>query len=414
VTDLALDPEPARGAALDAGRFDVVVAGNGPAGGQAARELAAAGLSVALVTRETTIGLPVTSTAGTIAETLSEFGLPRDVVQRDICGLRLVGPSRRLEIWYDEPSAHVLDFRRLKEFLFEDAVASGATAFTGTTVLAPILEHGRAAGVRARSREHGGTLELRGRVVVDATGPAGVLAAGLGLRSRRPGLLGSGLEVVLEGQRLDAEGRWFDIFLGRRVVPGGYAWISPIGPAAAKVGACWILAYAERERSLEEHLRRFIETEPQLVPGPPLETHGGFAYVNGGVRRHAQDGFLAIGDAANQVNPLFGEGIRHCLWSGRLAARTILDAMARNDLSVRSLGAYDARWRTYRDWQWPLAQTFHRALYRATDAQLDYNLATFNRADRDAVVRVLKNRSRATDRLRLAWPAAKTLVRSLF
>ena len=102
MTDLALDPEPAQGRVLDAGTFDVVVAGNGPAGGQAARELAAAGLSVALVTRETTIGLPITSTAGTIAETISEFGLPRDAVERDIYGLRLIGPSRRLEIWYDD------------------------------------------------------------------------------------------------------------------------------------------------------------------------------------------------------------------------------------------------------------------------------------------------------------------------
>jgi digeranylgeranylglycerophospholipid reductase len=414
MTDLAVDSGPAEETALDAGSFDVVVAGNGPAGGQAARELAAAGLSVALVTRETTIGLPVTSTAGTISETIQEFALPRHVVQRDVCGLRLVGPTRRLEIWYDEPSAHVLDFRRLKEFLFEDAVAAGAVPFTGTTVLAPVVDGGRIVGVRARSRDDGGALRLRGRVVVDATGPAGVLASSLGVRSRRPGLLGSGLEVVLEGLRLDDDGRWFDIFLGRGVVPGGYAWISPVGPASAKVGACWILAYARRERSLEEHLQRFIESEPQLVPGAPLETHGGFAYVNGGVRRHAREGFLAIGDAANQVNPLFGEGIRHCLWSGRLAARTILEALGRNDTSARALGAYDARWRAYRDWQWPLAETFHRALYRATDAQLDYNLATFSRANREAVVRVLKNRSRATDRLRLAWPAAKTLVRSLF
>ena len=135
--------------------FDVVVAGNGPAGGQAARELAAAGLSVALVTRETTIGVPVTSTAGTISETLDEFEIPRDVVQRDVNGLRLFGPSETLSIWYDEPSAHVLDFRRLKEFLFRDAVAQGAVPFVGTTAREPIVEGDRVVGVRCRSREGG-------------------------------------------------------------------------------------------------------------------------------------------------------------------------------------------------------------------------------------------------------------------
>ncbi|MFN2433637.1 MAG: NAD(P)/FAD-dependent oxidoreductase [Gemmatimonadota bacterium] len=393
--------------------FDVVVAGNGPAGAQAARELAGAGFSVALVTRETTIGLPVTSTAGTITETLEEFALPREVVQRDMNGLRLFGPSERLEIWYDEPSAHVLDFRRLKEFLFREAVAAGAIPFTGTTVREPLLEGGRVTGVRCRARGDGAQVELRGRVVVDATGPAGVLASRLGLRAQRPPLLGSGLEYVLEGLPLDRDGRWFDIFLGRRVVPGGYAWISPVGPESAKVGVAWILSYAKRTGALEDHLRRFLETERQLRPGPALETHGGFAYVTGGIRRHAREGFLAIGDAANQINPLFGEGIRHCLWSGRFAAATIREGLERGDTSERALSRYDRRWRGYRDFQWPLAAFFHRMLYRADDARLDYSLRTFQRADLDAVTRVLKNRKRWSDRLRLAYPALKTVVRSL-
>jgi digeranylgeranylglycerophospholipid reductase len=395
-------------------RFDVVVAGNGPAGGEAARELAGAGFSVALVTRETTIGLPVTSTAGTISETLSEFGIPRDVVQQDVNGLRLFGPTELLSIWYDEASAHVLDFRKLKEFLFSDAVAHGASPFIGTTAREPIVEDGQVVGVRCRSRADGSPIELRGRVVVDATGPAGVLAATLGLRQRRPARFGSGIEYVLDGLPLDQEGRWFDIFLGGRVVRGGYAWISPVGARSAKVGACWIFPHAERTAPLEEHLRRFIASERQLTPGPARETHSGFAYVNGGLRRHARAGFLVIGDAANQINPLFGEGIRHCLWSGRLAARTIAQALERNDVSAARLGRYDSRWRGYRDFQWPLAAFFHRMLYGATDAQLDFNLRTFQRADKDALTRTLKNRSRWSDRARLALPSFKTLVRSLF
>jgi flavin-dependent dehydrogenase len=187
-----------------------------------------------------------------------------------------------------------------------------------------------------------------------------------------------------------------------------------VGPRSAKVGACWIFPYAERRAPLEDHLRRFIDRERQLVPGPARETHSGFAYVNGGIRRHSRDGFLVIGDAANQINPLFGEGIRHCLWSGRLAARTILDALEKGDVSARALAGYDGRWRRYRDFQWPLAAFFHRMLYGATDAQLDFNLRTFQRADRDALTRVLKNRSRWSDRLRLAYPSVKTLARSFF
>ena len=395
-------------------RFDVVVAGNGPAGGEAARELAGAGLSVALVTRETTIGIPVTSTAGTIVETMDEFGLPREIVQRDMNGLRLFGPTERLEIWHDEPSGHVMDFRKFKEFLFRAAVAAGAVPFTGTTVREPVLERGRVAGVRCRSRADGADLELRARITIDATGPAGVLASQLGLRERRPTLLGLGLEYVLEGLPLDLEGRCFDIYLGRKVMPGGYAWISPVGAESAKVGVAWIQAYAERTQALVEHLQRFIATERQLVPGRVLETHSGFAYVNGGVRRHALEGFLAIGDAANQINPLFGEGIRHSLWSGRLAAITILEALADGGVSARALAVYDRRWRSYRDYQWPLAGLLHRMLYRATDAQLDFNLRTFQRTDLDALVRVLKNRSRWSDMLRLAYPGLKTLVRSFF
>lgn len=394
--------------------FDVVVAGNGPAGGQAARELASVGLTVALVTRETTIGVPVTSTAGTITETVEEFALPREIVQRDINGFRMFGPSERLEIWYDEPSGHVLDFRKLKEFLFQEAEAAGAVTFTGTTVREPLVEEDRVIGVRCRSRGDGAELELHGRVVVDATGPAGVLASRLGLRARRPKLFGAGIEYVLEGLPLDRDGRYFDIYLGRETMPGGYAWISPVGPAAAKVGVAWITAYTNgAPDALKKYLHRFIAGERQLVPGPVLETHAGFAYVNGGIRRHARDGFLAIGDAANQINPLFGEGVRHCLWSGRLAARTIGEALERGDTSARALESYEPRWRSYRDFQWPLATFFHHMLYQADDARLDFNLRAFQRANLEALTRVLKNRARWSDRVRLAYPTLKTLVRAL-
>jgi len=64
----------------------------------------------------------------------------------------------------------------------------------------------------------------------------------------------------------------------------------------------------------------------------------------GGVSKTYGDGFLLIGEAAGQIDPLTGQGIQYGMEAGRLAATTLVEGLAANDLSAKMLKRYEDRW----------------------------------------------------------------------
>ena len=94
-----------------------------------------------------------------------------------------------------------------------------------------------------------------------------------------------------------------------------------------------------------------------------MDLHGGNIYINAGIKKHSKNGFLAIGDAAMQINPLAGEGIRPALHSGRMAARVIDKALSSSDFSESALKEYDKSWQKYIGPKWRRAFLISEKLY---------------------------------------------------
>jgi len=124
---------------------------------------------------------------------------------------------------------------------------------------------------------------------------------------------------------------------------------SPWG-VRAKVGVC--VFDNEKVPDLRQVLRNFVAGLPFLSHIEPTEFHGGSIYVNGGIKQFVTDNFLVIGDAAAQINPLGGEGVRHALWSGRFAANTIDQALKAGNSSKKALGGYEKLWKNYVGKKW--------------------------------------------------------------
>ncbi len=110
-------------------------------------------------------------------------------------------------------------------------------------------------------------------------------------------------------------------------------------------------------------LKKFMGKFPELKNVQPMDLHGGNIYVTGGLNECVYPGLIAIGDAAMQINPLAGEGIRHSLHSGRMAAETIDQALSRNDISEKELAAYDKKWAAYTGKKWRLSYLIAEQLY---------------------------------------------------
>ena len=159
-------------------------------------------------------------------------------------------------------------------------------------------------------------------------------------------------------------------FLGSSYAPRGYAWIGPMrNGRGAKVG---IGRYGSVAGGMDllEQLSDFIDRVLDVAQCAPIEIHGGAAHASGGVRQHVFQNIVLVGDAAHQVNPLIGEGIRHALRVGRMAADAI-DGYLKEESGLATFKEqYERNWRGAFSLKWKISKLFSDMLYRNMDDEV--------------------------------------------
>src|SRR3989442_14331759 len=162
--------------------YDAVVVGAGPAGGMAARPLAAAGFRTAILEKKKIVGEPVQC-----AEGVSEFGLasnglhPRDewVAQR-VSGAKCIVPNGT---WFyiTRLPGYAISRPTFDRWLVDGAVDDGAELRTSTKVTGIARHDGG-----WRSEANGETIESR--ILIGADGPARFIARQAGLLRKHEGI----------------------------------------------------------------------------------------------------------------------------------------------------------------------------------------------------------------------------------
>jgi hypothetical protein len=149
------------------------------------------------------------------------------------------------------------------------------------------------------------------RVVIDAAGK-------LSRFTKRRGVDEFGIQFFEEGERGSVLDFWFfeDAYGGGVSVEGGRSNFSFL--------------------IRRDALNRYLDRPGCLVTGPL------------GYDRLPGD-FIAIGDAAGMVDPFCGEGMRHALETGILAARVVANGIRRNTSYQEMKNEYEARWQ--RRWE---------------------------------------------------------------
>jgi geranylgeranyl reductase family protein len=292
-------------------RFDVVVAGAGPAGSATAIHLARAGARTLLVDRAR-FPRDKPCGGGLTGRALKQAPCPVDPVVKHVVDrfeLRL-GFGRGFTRRYRRPLVLMTQRRRLDAFLVEQAAAAGAEFRDGSKV-----EDVSANGAGLEVRIAGET--VRAGAVVGADGANGVVARRLGLG-----------EGIVPGVALEGNVPWSAVERGRYegravfhigLVPGGYGWVFPKGEHANIGVGGW-----EREGpKLREHLARLAAVHGTRL-GDLTDLRGHRLPARRVGSRAASGRVLLVGDAAGLVDPLSGDGIYEAFVSGRLAAEAIV------------------------------------------------------------------------------------------
>ena len=345
---------PAVGESAD--KADVIVVGAGPSGSSLAYYLATAGLDVLLLEktsfpREKVCGDGLTPRS---VKALTSMGIPidDDGWYRNK-GLRIIGGGARIELpWPELSSFPGLGLTRTRldfdQILARNAVKAGARLIENMTVTGATLDErtGRVSGVTAVHAEPagdgggtapGGSAErtFAGRLVVAADGNSSRLSVSLGLHKRTDRPLGVAVRTYYASPRHtdDYLEAWLDLWDGKSLLPG-YGWIFGMGDGTANVGV-GLLNTSESFGHIDYRalLRRWVAGMPRewgLAEETRTAPIRGAALPMGFNRTpHYTKGLLLVGDAGGMINPFNGEGIAYAMESGEIAARSIVQALAR-------------------------------------------------------------------------------------
>ena len=308
--------------------FDVLVVGAGPAGASAALAAAQRGLRTVILEEHQAVGSPVHCGGGLSSIALGRLGFepPESCVSSSVKGIRVVFPggcSRTLT----EPGV-VLERARFDQFLVDKAVSAGAELRLRSRVVA--LDRQAQEWTATTSRGDA----RRAKVVIDASGVMSVASSAVNTNPRPETRVG--LQVELGDIPNDG---YMDFYLWPEYCDDGYLWMIPKSGGRAIVGLLTSDSGGV-ERRIEQFLRRLgWERKPRV------RSFGGRAPASGPAPHTFGDGLLLVGDAAGFTSPLFQGGIQLALMSGRFAAETAADALAKGDWSGRKLAAYERRWR---------------------------------------------------------------------
>src|SRR5712691_2606948 len=335
---------------------DVVVIGGGPAGSTVSTLIAQQGYRVELFERERFPRFHIGESL--IPETywvLKRLGmLPKMQASHFVrkYSVQFVNASGKLSapfyFWDNKPHECSQTWQvarsEFDQMLLENAREHGAIAREGVRVLDVLFEDGRAVGVTIKEAD-GKLREVRAKVVVDASGQAGLIQNRLRLRVWDPVLNKGAIWTYWEGAYRDTgrdEGATMVLQTASR---NGWFWYIPLHGDVVSVGVVAPFDYLFKGRS------GYPQTYEEEVEGCPgvkervanaLRGTGYFATKDYSYRstRVSGDGWVLVGDGFGFLDPLYSSGVLLALKSGELAAEAVVEGLATGDTSAAQLGKW--------------------------------------------------------------------------
>ncbi|MFC2162508.1 NAD(P)/FAD-dependent oxidoreductase [Candidatus Altiarchaeota archaeon] len=328
-------------------KADVVVVGAGPAGSIAAANLAREGVDVLVLEKKQEIGVPKRCAEGLNYSGFVKHGIevdPRYAMQK-IIGATLVSPTgKTILVKNERTSGYVLERKIFEKHLAAQAIDAGARYKVKTLVTDIIKEGDKVMGVKAVYM--GEEFTVKSKIVIAADGVDSMMAKMAGINTvNKITDYHSGYQYEMAGLK-NFDTNSLTIFFGNKIAPKGYVWIFPKGGSVGNVGIGIVGCESEDGNRAQDYLDRFIADNPKIFGNAsPIEVNAGGIPVSAACDSFVMDGFMVVGDAAQQVNPIHGGGIGLAMDAAKLCAQTAAAAIKEGDCSRERLFQYEKAWR---------------------------------------------------------------------
>ncbi|MBL7995373.1 NAD(P)/FAD-dependent oxidoreductase [bacterium] len=380
--------------------YDVIIVGAGPAGSTTAKFAAQNGAKVLLLEKDREIGVPVRCAEGVGAKGLLRIvgKVEPNWIASTITGFRLVSPDGTAvdARWGD--CGYCLDRKVFDYELANIAAREGAEVVTKAYVNGLIKDdNGRVLGVKLK--QMGNDVEVRAGITVGADGVETRVGRWAGLNTfTKMRDMESCAQFTIADLEVDQD--MCEFVFSNQKVPGGYLWVFPKGNRTANVGIGISGEYAGK-RSALSYLKDFVE---ERFSGKPI-----LSTLCGGVpcsltrKQISGDGFMLVGDAAHQVNPISGGGIVSGMYAGMVAGKVAAGAVRDNNFSAKRLEEYD------KEWGRSIGKD-HERFYRIKEAVFDFSDDQLNKLAQEVLKIPIPERSL----MRIFKAALKTRPKLIF
>jgi len=338
--------------------FDIVVVGAGPAGSMTAKWAAKNGARVLMIEKRQEVGSPVRCGEGISRSWLDSVGIKLDSksVAWEVKGAKIVAPNGASFYLSEKLAGNevglVLDRVFFDKLLARDAVKAGSDLMLKTSAVGLLRSGGKVTGVKVKS--FGETREIKCGCVVGADGFESQVGRWADINtSLAPRDITSCFQYRLTN--IEQEWNYCEFILGSKA-PGGYIWIFPKNQDTANVGLGIQLSKLKDPAEVKKYLDKFIQGDPRLRKGKPLEMVAGAVSICAPMDKTVGDGVLLVGDAARQIDPITGGGISNSCRAGKIAGEVLAKATKERNFSSQSLQRYEKGWRDilenhlYRNW----------------------------------------------------------------
>ncbi|PJD01295.1 hypothetical protein COU38_01775 [Candidatus Micrarchaeota archaeon CG10_big_fil_rev_8_21_14_0_10_54_18] len=322
--------------------FDAIVVGGGPAGTSFARKAAEGGMNVLVIEKKKDFGVPVRCGEG-FSERWNQV-LEMNVSDADL-GARMKGAAvfapngKKIVLVNDQTTGYVLERKMFDKRLALEAGRAGATLLPKSLAIGLVKEGNKTTGLRAL---HEGVEKVfKAPLIVSAEGMEAKIAREAGFDCKYdPYDVDACVEYEMVGVKCEP---LIALWFGNEIAPRGYVWVFPKGVDYANVG---IGVGGSTGADPKKLLDDFIGNHPEFFgDATVVEVKGGVISVGAPIKKMTSDGFMVIGTAAHQVDPIHGGGIGLAIEAGLIAAKHALKAFESGDYSDAALSGYEKEWR---------------------------------------------------------------------
>ena len=297
--------------------YDVIIAGGSVSGLLAGREIAAKGLSVAILEEDAEIGTPEHCGGLVSINGIQNLGIipSSTAIENKIKYARIFSYSKNFELNAEEQKVIVLDRR-----VFDKQIAFQTQRMGGDIrVMCSMRSLSKKNDCGNDDHHHYYNVRtsegnLKCNYFVDARGVRSILQ-----RNR---------EGVLQSAQYEVYASWIErdtieVKFDSERYPGFFAWIIPTGRGKAKVGV------AGKSINAANALKSYMDSKGQSYS--VIRKVYAPIWVRGPLETFVYGRTLIIGDAAGQTKPTTAGGIYTCGMGGIFAGRAIAKAIEQNN-----------------------------------------------------------------------------------